>query len=159
MRIAVSACLIAHPYRYNAQDVSSDRVKVLGKDFELVAFCPEVWAGMGVPREPIRFVKSGTGAYLLHSSDGRALYGRIKRVVLEFLKRNPDIKVFILKSKSPSCGIGSAKVYEHLKEEAFSGRTYGVLPRELKRRNVLMVEEDSVADPDFISKNTPRLLP
>ena len=150
MKIAVSACLIAHPYRYDAEDVSSERVRALGRDFELIAFCPEVWAGMGVPREPIRFVKNGTGAYLLRSSDGRAFYGKIKRVVLEFLDKNPDIKVFILKSKSPSCGIGSAKVYKHLKGDAFSGRTYGVLSRELKKRNVLMVEEDSVADPDFI---------
>lgn len=141
MKIGISACLVDYPYRYNAEDVSLESLKLLGREFELVPFCPEVSANLGVPREPIRFVKRNGGVYLLRTSDARPLYGRIKRAVLNFLKANPELRAFILKSKSPSCGIASAKVYKNLHSEEYYGRTWGILPKLLKGRNILIVEE------------------
>ncbi len=137
MRIVVSSCLVDFPYRYNAQDVSLEEVKALGRGFELIPFCPEVWAGMGVPREPIAFFKVEGRTFLRGVSSAKPFYGRLKRLVLDFLRRNPDVRVFILKSKSPSCGVGSAKLIEGSETK----RRDGVLPACLKGKRVLLFEE------------------
>ncbi len=112
-KIAVSACLLGYKTRYNGQNKKSQFL--LDKyDFdELIPICPEILGGLPTPRAPAEII-GGNGFDVL---DGKArvldIYGTnqtkafIKgafeaRKRLYFL----NIKTCILKSSSPSCGIG-----------------------------------------------------
>ena len=59
-RIIVSACLLGKLVRFNGQHSRDRFVDSLSEFFELDTTCPEVEAGMGIPREPIRIVQNGT---------------------------------------------------------------------------------------------------
>ena len=61
-KILISACLLGCKVRYNASDL-----KVINSEFEklvaahhIISFCPEVSAGMSIPRAPAE-IKSGDG--------------------------------------------------------------------------------------------------
>lgn len=88
--------------------------RILGEWVEFVSICPEVECGFCVPREPLRLVGDPESPCLI-SVHTRQDYTPLmfhwarKRVVT--LKKE-DIWGFILKSKSPSCGIERVKVYD-----------------------------------------------
>ena len=88
--------------------------RVLGKWVEFVSVCPEVECGFGVPREPLRLVGDCESSRLIsvHTQQDYTpfmLQWARKRMVT--LKKE-DIWGFILKSKSPSCGIERVNVYD-----------------------------------------------
>src|SRR4051812_49900434 len=57
IRIGVSACLLGDEVRYDGGHKRDPFLtSVLGPLVEWVKVCPEVEAGMGAPREPIRLV-------------------------------------------------------------------------------------------------------
>src|SRR4051794_29516785 len=56
-RVGVSACLLGEPVRYDAgHKRDTFLTDVLGRHVEWVEVCPEVEAGFGTPREPMRLV-------------------------------------------------------------------------------------------------------
>ena len=55
IKAGVSGCLIDRHVRFDGGHKRSDLVTSLaGEGFELVSVCPEVVAGLPVPRQPIR---------------------------------------------------------------------------------------------------------
>ena len=61
-RVGVSSCLLGHRVRYDGAEkqipwISED----LASEVELVPICPEVGAGMSVPRPPIQLVERAFG--------------------------------------------------------------------------------------------------
>ena len=57
-RIVVSRCLGFEHCRYNGDVISSDVVDALSGHVEYVPVCAEVEIGLGVPRNPVRLVRS-----------------------------------------------------------------------------------------------------
>ncbi len=98
--------------RYDGTD-KRDRfiTGTLGKHFEFVPVCPEVAIGLGVPRPPIRLVGHpdaphavGVENPALDVTHKLVAYGCKQARALD------AISGYILKSRSPSCGVDSAKV-------------------------------------------------
>ncbi|WP_417755086.1 DUF523 domain-containing protein, partial [Senegalimassilia anaerobia] len=54
--IAVSACLLGKPCRYDGSSKPSDVVMQLGRCYKLVPICPEVTGGLPVPHPPCEIV-------------------------------------------------------------------------------------------------------
>jgi len=53
-KVGISACLLGYNVRYNGKNKYDGKlVAMLCRHFVLVPFCPEVEAGLGVPRTPI----------------------------------------------------------------------------------------------------------
>ncbi|MBT8349368.1 MAG: DUF523 and DUF1722 domain-containing protein [Sulfurovum sp.] len=114
MKIAVSGCLLGEKIRFDGQHKHDKFItKQLGEYAELVSFCPEHLA-FGTPRPTIRLVEDESDGYYVQTSKG---LGNVtdqlsKTANLELQKiQNEPIRGIILKSKSPSCGLGSALVY------------------------------------------------
>src|SRR4051794_41927804 len=62
-RVGVSACLLGQRVRYDAGHKRDPFLtEVLGQHVEWVEVCPEVEAGFGTPREPMRLVLRGSEA-------------------------------------------------------------------------------------------------
>lgn len=114
MKIAVSGCLLGENLRFNGGH-SHDRfiTKELGLYAEFVSFCPEHLA-FGTPRSTVRLVEDLNDSYFVQSNDADSdVTSRLSQTCNSELKKikNEPIRGIIFKSKSPSCGLGSALVY------------------------------------------------
>jgi uncharacterized protein YbgA (DUF1722 family)/uncharacterized protein YbbK (DUF523 family) len=111
--MGIGSCLAGNAVRYNGQTKSPNQyVRALGENFELRAFCPEMGAGMGVPREPIHLVGSENDVRALdvgtHSNDFTDKLAGYSNTVMSLA---PELCGYILVKGSPSCGYDRVKRY------------------------------------------------
>jgi uncharacterized protein YbgA (DUF1722 family)/uncharacterized protein YbbK (DUF523 family) len=152
--LGVSSCLQGHAVRFNGGIAKTPaRLKAMDADFELRSFCPEVAAGMGTPREPVRLVnmaKSKDEPQLqLIASDAvpdsskqagnwtAPVSAASQDIVNLVLKHR--LRGYILKSKSPTCGLSSAKQYTP--SGFVEGKTSGLLAKKLQDQALIPVIE------------------
>lgn len=110
-RLVLSRCLELEKVRYNGERIAYDLVRELEPFVDLVPICPEVEIGLGVPRDPIRLVTGADGIRLFQPSTGRDLTKEMEEFGWGFLSGLPPVDGFLLKNRSPSCGISDVKVY------------------------------------------------
>jgi len=114
IRVGISSCLLGREVRFDGghkRDAFIDQT--LSRYFEFVPFCPEMEIGLGVPRDPIRLERRDGRVRVVGIRQGdldvtEPLGEYARRVVRE----NPGLSGYILKSKSPSCGMERVKVYD-----------------------------------------------
>jgi len=113
-RIAVSSCLLGNPVRYDGTDKFNGLIcKQLAKQFELVAICPEVDAGLGLPRPPVRLTGNPRQPLALGVEDATLdVTTTLTRFTLSWLAQAKNISGLILKSRSPSCGLRDTPVFD-----------------------------------------------
>ena len=112
-RIAVSACLLGERVRYDGDHSrSAFVVERLGRCFELIPDCPEVGIGLGTPRPKIHLAEDGRSGIRLLDAEGGDLTARMSGYAAAAARRFAEQRVcgVVLKSKSPSCGTGDARV-------------------------------------------------
>jgi len=116
IRLGVSACLLGAKVRFDGQHKrDAFLVDELGGLVEWVSVCPEVEVGMGVPRESVRLVadRESPGPRMVGLKTGADWTARMRRFAaarVAALARE-DLSGFVLKSKSPSCGMERVRVY------------------------------------------------
>ena len=147
-RVIVSACLLGNLVRFNGQHSRDRFVDSLSEFFQLDTTCPEVEAGMGIPREPIRIVQDGTAKLIgvQTSKDYTDLLEDFSSRKISDL-RCQAIDGFIMKQKSPSCGLFSVKNY--LPNGHPQGRRAGIFGEQLMAgfQNQPIEEEGRLNDP------------
>ena len=112
-RVGTSACLLGERTRYDGRLKGEVWVQdVLAAHCRLVAVCPEVEVGMPVPREPIHLVGPAARPRVVGNTSRRDWTAPLRRLVrrrIAELRRLP-LAGFVLKSRSPSCGVGGAEL-------------------------------------------------
>ncbi len=153
-RVGLSSCLLGDAVRW---DGSHERHEFLtsglGPHVEWVSICPEVEAGLGVPREAMAFVRSPGGLTLVERESGRDLTETMRgsaKARAETLA-DADLCGYVLKSGSPSCGLDGARVYESLDDfrgdGPFERSARGVFAAALTETNPgLPIVEESTLD-------------
>jgi uncharacterized protein YbbK (DUF523 family) len=111
-RIVVSRCLGYEACRYNGEIISVNWRIELEKVVDVIPVCPEVLAGLGVPRLPINLYRKDGQVYVIQDETGLDLTETLETASDDFLSTLGDIDAFVLKSKSPSCGLGTTKIRE-----------------------------------------------
>ncbi|MFW6380338.1 MAG: YbgA family protein [Halorhodospira sp.] len=143
--VGVSSCLLGQEVRYDASHKRNPFItEALSRYFRYIPVCPEVAIGLPTPRPPIRLEQAEEDQLRLRGVHKRELdvtasmraYGQHKARELSWLSG------YILKSKSPSCGMERVKVYKPDGHPAgFSDR--GLYAKALMEHNTLMpVEEE-----------------
>ena len=133
-RILVSRCLIDFPYRYDGKDTREKEIVDLKNYYEVIPVCPEVeLLNLSVPRPKLKFVPYKEKIKLLRETDGKDFTEELRKKSEEFLKNLGKVDCAILKSKSPSCGIGDAKIYKCLNCEEELGRRDGIFTEVFKK--------------------------
>jgi uncharacterized protein YbbK (DUF523 family) len=115
IRLGISRCLLGDHVRYDGGHKRDDvLVNALACHVEWVPVCPEVEAGLGVPREPMQLVGSGPNVHLMTvttKQDRTILLTQFSvRRVCELKALN--LSGYIFKARSPSCGIDKVPVYD-----------------------------------------------
>ncbi|MBN2342347.1 MAG: DUF523 and DUF1722 domain-containing protein [Deltaproteobacteria bacterium] len=113
--VGISTCLVGEPIRYDGGHKRDDRlVDELSERVRLVPVCPEMELGLGAPREPMDLYGNPENPRLVTSTSGADLTEKMNiwsDARVGELRHEP-VQGFVLKSKSPSCGLSSAKIYE-----------------------------------------------
>lgn len=138
----VSQCLGFAAVRYNGAVLRDDFVQALAKHVHFVPVCPEVAIGLGVPRDPIRLVAGGDSVRLVQPSTGRDLTAPMREFAESFLDQAGEVDGFILKSRSPSCGLKDAKVHARAENSPAVGKSAGLFTQAVLRRCPCAAIED-----------------
>jgi len=102
--ILVSACLLGVNCQYNGEsDFTRELLEFLKDKGEFIAVCPEVLGGLPIPREGAEIV--GKKVKTAGGKDMTKQFLKGAERVLKIAKEN-NVKLAILKAKSPSCGAG-----------------------------------------------------
>lgn len=113
LRLGVSRCLLGEAVRYDGQDKRYPWVaEKLAQDVEWIGVCPEVEVGMPVPREPVQLEGTleaprmfGVESRTDHTCEMHHWAGeKLRQLAIE------DIDGFVLKARSPSCGLRDAEL-------------------------------------------------
>ncbi|MFH1138930.1 MAG: DUF523 and DUF1722 domain-containing protein [Pseudomonadota bacterium] len=141
--IGVSACLLGQKVRYDGGHQLDRYIRDdLGLFFDYLPVCPEVEAGLPVPREPLRLVDSAAGPRLVFRKSGVDFTDRMRdwaRERLDQLEAESPCG-FIFKSKSPSSGLERVKVHNDRGVPSATGT--GVWAAMFKERFPLLPVED-----------------
>lgn len=109
--IGISSCLIGSRVRYDGGDkLQRNLVDWLHGQADLVAICPEVAIGMGIPRPPIQLSDSIKQPEARQVDQPEKIF---TAPLSDFAKQVAEEYVldgYIFKSRSPSCGLGSTPV-------------------------------------------------
>ena len=112
-RVGISACLLGERVRYDGGHKRDDiLLENLEGICELVPVCPEDELGLGTPREPIGLVGDPRDPRLVGLETGLDLTERMTAFCRKRAgeMESEGIQGFILKSKSPSCGLRDLEV-------------------------------------------------
>jgi uncharacterized protein YbbK (DUF523 family) len=145
----ISACLLGVRCNWRGDDeYRSNRAIKLSMVETLIPICPEQLGGLATPRSP-QEIQGGTGEDVLNGKC-RVLNKSGEDVTEEFIKGAGetlkiasmlDIKEFIAKSGSPSCGCG------HIYDGTFSGRLIdgdGITTSLLKSNGLIIIPEEEL---------------
>lgn len=107
LHIAVSACLLGESVRYDGGHKRHAFIaEQLAAQCELIAICPEVGIGLGVPRLPIQLRREGgtIQARGVVNTD-QDFTVALQRYAQQQVRLWSTIDGYIFKSRSPSCGL------------------------------------------------------
>ena len=141
--VVLSKCLEFAPCRYNGAMIPDRFVKQVEPHVTFVPVCPEVEIDLGVPRDPVRIISENGMLHLVQPATGRDLSERMRRFSDRFLSSLDHIDGFILKSRSPSCGIKEVKRFTRADAESPIGKGAGFFAAAaLERFPGLAIEEE-----------------
>jgi uncharacterized protein YbgA (DUF1722 family)/uncharacterized protein YbbK (DUF523 family) len=114
LRIGISSCLLGDEVRFDGgHKRDAFLTETLAPFADWVRVCPEVEVGMGVPRETLRLVRVGSDTRMIttrteidYTAKMRAYAARRTRALASM-----DLRGYVLKKDSPSCGMERVKVY------------------------------------------------
>ena len=139
--ILVSACLIGLKCRYDAKICSNEEVVKFLENKDYWPICPEQMGGLSTPRDPAEILS--TKPLKIVNSKGIDVTFKFVEGVdqIEKIIKNKNIKLAILKDKSPSCGC------EYIYDGNFSKiliKGEGILTKRLRSLNIKVINEKKV---------------
>ena len=148
-RIGVSRCLLGDAVRYDgAARPCRILIEQLGQQFELVAVCPEVEAGLPVPRPPVQLTGAAERVRIIGRDDPQLdVTENLQAFCQRRIPQLAGLSGFVFKSRSPSCGLGSAPLY--VDGKCVSQQMDGVFAAALRRRypHLPVIDERGLEQP------------
>ena len=138
--LLISACLVGVPCRYDGKSkpLDDDILKKLNEKYTLVEVCPEMLGGLPAPRVPSE--RCGRRVVNAHGVDVTENYRRGAAEALALVKKF-NIKLALLKERSPSCGAG--RIYDGSFTQTLTDGN-GVTVDELIKENVTVYGESRI---------------
>lgn len=142
MKLAVSSCLLGEKIRFDGGHKHEYFITdELGKFAEFVPFCPEHIA-FGTPRPSVRLVNEKRVLHVRSNKTQEDLSKSLQAASIQELSalETHNLCGIIFKSKSPSCGMKSAKLY--LDNGMVEGKEDGVFAALCRERYPLLPMEE-----------------
>lgn len=155
MKLGVSSCLLGTLCRYDGAHAKDEYVvKILQKYFEFVPYCPEHIV-FGTPRDTIRLVETKEGIRVQNNKTNDDVTAVLEKSALQCAHqiKNDDLCGFILKSKSPTCGMERVKVYQEINAPS-EKKGIGLFAKHIQELYpYLPLEEEGRLNDDWLKEN------
>ena len=149
IKVGISRCLLGDKVRFDAGHKKEAFIcNVLSHYFEFVAVCPEVDIGLGIPRTPVRLIGDVNDPELVNTKDASINHtDKMKNYCDKSVNTLTQLSGYILKSKSPTCGLFRVKVYQEKGMPSYNGQ--GIFAKALadKYPDMPIEEEGRLQDP------------
>ncbi|MCX7942373.1 MAG: DUF523 and DUF1722 domain-containing protein [Dictyoglomaceae bacterium] len=146
--LVLSRCLNKEAVRYNGGIITDDFTKKLEKYIEVIRVCPEVDIGMPVPRPPVLLARIDEKIHMIEPESKKDYTEEIEKFSRKFLYSIKEVDGFILKAKSPSCGVKDAKLYQENFKNII-GKTDGLFTKIVRETYPYLPVEDEGRLHDF----------
>ena len=140
-KVVISKCIEFEACRWNGLMIKSEFVEKLKNYVNFYPVCPEVEIGLGIPRAPIRVIEIKGQLKLYQPSTEEDLTEKMEIFSADFLN-NINVDGFLLKNKSPSCGIKAVRVYQGYGESRTKNKYGFFAGAALKKFPHLAVEDE-----------------
>lgn len=146
--VLLSQCLLGEPVRYDGAHKQQPEISQwLLPHILALPLCPEVAAGMGIPRPAIRRQEMyGVEVIALAASGAPLAHEQLTTTCERLANSNAASQAVaaVLKARSPSCGINTSPLFNSQGEVIGLGN--GVFAQQLKQRlpDLLMVSEEQL---------------
>ncbi len=141
--LGVSRCLGFDACRYDGQIFHIDLVEALQPFCKVVTVCPEVDAGLTIPRKAVQLKFDGNNRYLIQRETEKDITKKVEEIAKSWLSENQNMDGMILKGRSPSCGVKAVKMYDMKKGYLISAKNQGLFPElVLKKKPAMLLEEE-----------------
>ena len=114
-KVIISACLLGQYCRYDGKTKEVNEVVEAFSEYEIIPFCPEAPL-FGTPRERINVVHVNNKNRIITDETNKDVTRLLEDEIVSFIKNNPHVNSIVLKSKSPSCGLGTTPILNTQKE-------------------------------------------
>ena len=124
-RLGISACLLGQRVRYDGgHKRDAFLTEMFGRYIEWVAVCPELEAGMGVPREAVRLVGTAASPRMVAERSGKDWTPAMTRFAAKRVAELARLELsgYVFKKDSPSCGLERVRIYNANNLPARNGR-------------------------------------
>lgn len=135
-KLIISKCLNSEKCRYDGQGYDDKVISLLREYIDIETVCPESAIGLPTPRNPIRIETHNDKYKLTELNSGLDYTSQMTEFAEEFLNNIDDIDGFILKSKSPSCGINDVKIYPKDNKISIRKNGTGVFANKVLEKNL-----------------------
>lgn len=135
-KLIISRCLNSEKCRYDGQGYDDKVISLLREYIDIETVCPECSIGLSTPRDPIRIEKHDDEYKLIQLKSNLDCTNKMCEFAEEFLSGINDVDGFILKSKSPSCGIKDVKVYPKSQKCSISKNATGIFSSKVIEKNL-----------------------
>jgi len=142
-RILVSACLLGDNVRYDGGNNLIDNLDKLQERYEIIPVCPEIIGGLVTPRIPSE-IKS-FNPLTIENEFGIDTLDFFTDGAMQTLNicQKYNIKIALLKSKSPSCGI--KEVYDGTFTKTLM-QGQGITANILAQHNIRLYDENQIGE-------------
>lgn len=141
--IVISKCLIGAACRWDGDRLNWPLARLLKVYARLVPVCPELEIGLGIPRPKIQVVEQNRTLSLHQPSSGKDLTRTMTTFSHRHLSGLTEVDGFLLKSRSPSCGLRDTKHFDSPDEDArMIGRGPGLYALAVVAKNPDIAVED-----------------
>ncbi len=152
--VGVSRCLLGDAVRYDGRSKSNTIVlEKLSQLFEFIPVCPEIEAGLSVPRPPVQLTGSIKNPKLI-GRDNPAI--DVTNIMQRYCNTRPaeldHLSGFIFKSRSPSCGLNSTPVF--INKVCVTETSRGLFAKSLceKHPDLVVIEDTELEDKNLLEK-------
>ncbi len=160
-RVGVSACLLGEPVRTDGgHKRAAYLVDELGSSVEWVPVCPEVEAGLGVPRPPMRLEQAAEGPLLVEIESRRDHTEAMREYVAQRVRalRALELSGYVLKARSPSCGIRGVPLHRPDAAPRLEGRGLFAAALIQASADLPIADEEELADPERLAAFLARVI-
>lgn len=152
--VGISTCLLGKEVRHDGGHKHSRYcTQVLSQHFDFQSICPELEAGLGVPRPAIHLREHPDGMRLIETKGSADHTDAMQELVNRIMPDLANLRGYILMAKSPSCGMERIKVHNP-EGQVVRRDGQGMFAVALMRAYPLMpVEEEGRLNDDALREN------
>lgn len=160
IKLGISSCLLGNPVRYDgAGKLDNHILDTFGSLVEFVPICPEVESGMPAPREPMQLAGDVVKPRLITIETRIDRTDELTRWITDKLRELEQAGIcgFILKARSPSCGVHDTEFFSPEGESL--GRRAGLFAEAVMIRfpSLPVEDEEALRDHEILERFIKRI--